>query len=76
MVGSLVVKDVNSVAATVAKIAIAVFVPVYTAFDALAGVGAGTLVKQVSCLSPDQSTTFKPTFDAFWNSAPFTATAS
>jgi hypothetical protein len=60
----------------VAKIAIAVFVPVYTAFDALAGVGAGTLVKQVSCLSPDQSTTFKPTVDAFWNSAPFTATAT
>lgn len=71
----LVVKDINSVAATVAKFAIAVFVPVYSAFDALAGVGTGTLVKQVSCLSPEQSTTFKPTIDAFWNSAPLTATA-
>jgi hypothetical protein len=71
----LLVKDVNNAGATVAKIAIAIFVPVYTAFDALAGVGTGTLVQQISCLSPEQSTTFKPTVDAFWNSAPLTASA-
>jgi hypothetical protein len=100
----------------VTKIAIVVFVPIYTAFDALAGVGTGTLVsrsvtqieestggeywrtatglpywqikeitpkakaeRRVSvgalCLSPDQSPTWKPTVDAFWNSAPLTATA-
>jgi hypothetical protein len=71
----LLVKDVNNAAATVAKIAIAIFVPVYTAFDALAGIGTGTLVQQVRCFSPDQSTAFKPAVDAFWNSTPLTATA-
>lgn len=71
----LLIKDVKNFAAMVAKVAIAVYVPVYAAFDALAGVGTGTLVQQVSCLSPDQSATFKPTVDAFWNSAPLAATA-
>jgi hypothetical protein len=45
------------------------YVPVYTAFDALAGIGTGTLVQQVSCLSPDQTAAL-PTVDAFWNGAP------
>ena len=71
----LLIKDVRNVAAAVAKIAIMVYVPVYTAFDALAGIGTGTLVQQVSCLSPDQSAAFKPTVDAFWNGAPLVATA-
>jgi integrase family protein with SAM-like domain len=49
----LLVKDVNNAAATVAKIAIAIFVPIYTAFDALAGIGTGTLVLWDSqCSSP------------------------
>jgi hypothetical protein len=72
----LLIKDCKNAAAMVAKIGIAVFVPVYAAFDALAGVGTGTLVREVSCLSPDQSTSFRPTVDAFWNSPPLATTAA
>ena len=56
----LLVRDLRNASAALAKIGVAVFVPVYTAFDVLAGVGTGTLVRQVSCLSPDQRAIFKP----------------
>src|SRR5689334_19678583 len=41
----LLIKDVHNAAGTVSKIAIAVFVPIYAAFDALMGIGTGTLVQ-------------------------------
>jgi len=69
-------KNVHNTAATVSKAAIAVFVPVYEAFDALAGIGTGTLVQQVSLLSPDKAVVFEPTIDAFWKSPTIYAIAA
>ena len=40
----LVVKDQRGVAAAISKLAIAIYIPVYAAFDALAGVGTGIVV--------------------------------
>jgi hypothetical protein len=74
-VAYLLVREIENWAAVVAKAAIAVFVPVYVAFDALAGVGTGTLVQQISCLQAAQVATFKLTVDAFWSSTPLAITA-
>ena len=57
-----------SPAAIVSRIAGAIFIPLYAAFDSLAGIGTGTLVRQVSRLPPNQSATFEPVIAAYWNS--------
>jgi len=57
-----------SPAAIVSRIAGAIFIPFYAAFDSLAGIGTGTLVRQVSRLSPNQSATFEPVIAAYWHS--------
>jgi hypothetical protein len=64
----LLVQERAGIAATVSKVAIAIYVPFYAGFDALIGLGTGTLVKQASSLTPAQFTTVEPVIDAFWNS--------
>jgi hypothetical protein len=50
----LLLVNARGPAVAVSTVAIAIYVPVYAAFDALAGIGTGTLVQQSRHLSPDQ----------------------
>jgi hypothetical protein len=64
------VKDVLNAAGSLSRIAIAIFVPLYAAFDAIIGIGTGILVRNASALPPGQLSTLRPYIDAFWNSGP------
>jgi hypothetical protein len=64
----LLVKDQSGIAATASKVAIAIYVPFYTGFDALIGIGTGTLAKQASRLTTAQFALMEPMIDAFWSS--------
>src|SRR5262245_54815533 len=44
LTGYLLVKDVHNLAASVSRVALAIYIPLYAAFDALAGIGTGVLV--------------------------------
>jgi hypothetical protein len=71
----LLTQGMSTIAATVSRIAAAIFIPTYAAFDALAGIGTGTLVKLVSTSSPDQSAVYEPIVAAYWNSSTIMAIA-
>src|SRR5262249_38292406 len=62
----LLIQPVRNVAAVVSRIAIAAYIPLYSAFDALAGIGTGALVKSVGMLPPDRLVAAKPLVDAFF----------
>lgn len=62
------VKDVRNFAALISRIAIILFIPIYAAFDALAGVGTGILVQQGSSL-PAGTSGIEPLIDAYWTSS-------
>jgi hypothetical protein len=64
----LLVKDAHNLAATVAKLALAIFIPIYAAFDALAGIGTGILVQSAQRLTPGNLTTVGPLIDSYWSS--------
>jgi hypothetical protein len=72
----LLIRDVGNVAATLSKVAIAVFVPLYAAFDALKGVGTGTLVQISLSLTGEQRATVTSVVDNFFGSATLYATAA
>ncbi len=72
----LLVKDVNNLAASLTKVALAVFVPIYAAFDAIAGIGTGILVENAKHLPPAELTTVSPFIDAYWNSSVLNAVAA
>src|SRR5262245_51178587 len=55
-------------AASVARVAIAVFIPVYAAFDALAGIGTGVFVGQASLVTPADPTAVGAVIDGYWQS--------
>jgi len=60
---------VQNAAATVSRIAIAVFVPLYSAFDALAGIGTGLLAQLTRGLAPTQAAIVEPLIDSYWSSS-------
>ena len=64
----LLVQDVDNVAATVSKAAIAVFVPIYAAFDALMGIGTGTLVQISQTVPAEQRAIAASVVNAFYDS--------
>jgi hypothetical protein len=64
----LLVKDVDNRAAAWSRVAIAVYVPIYAAFDALAGVGTGVLVQNASGLAPESRAAAESLIDAYWGS--------
>jgi hypothetical protein len=68
LAGYLLTREIHTPAAIVSRVALAVFVPTYAAFDALAGIGTGTLVSLVSRLAPNQSATFEPILTGYWGS--------
>lgn len=55
-------------AATVARVALAVFVIFYPAFDALLGIAVGVLVNYAGGLPADQQAAVATAIDHFWNS--------
>jgi hypothetical protein len=65
----LLLDGVHNGAAAVSRLAIAVFVPVYAAFDALTGIGTGTLVQLAQNLPPDQAAFATQFVNAFYDSA-------
>ena len=64
----LLTEGIHTPAALVSRVALAIFIPIYAAFDALAGIGTGTLVQLVNRLSPSQSAAFEPILTAYWSS--------
>ena len=64
----ILVKNVKNRAARFSKIGIAVFIPIYAAFDALAGIGTGTLVQAVGRHVPNSAQSLEPVVDAYWGS--------
>src|ERR1044071_8261898 len=62
----LLIQDQHGRAATIAKIAIAVFVPTYAGFDSIIGIGTGILVHYASRVPVSQLAILDPTINAFW----------
>ena len=56
----LLTQGIGSLAAILSRIAVAACIPIYVAFDALAGIGTGTLVELANRLAPNQSAAFEP----------------
>jgi hypothetical protein len=72
----VLVKDLRNRAAALSRIAIAAFVPLYAAFDALAGVGTGILVQSASGMEAPQRAAAETLIDAYWGSAALNAVAA
>jgi hypothetical protein len=72
----VLLQDVHNLAATLSRIAIAVFVPVYAAFDALMGIGTGVLVELSLKQPPDRMPSMEPLINAFYDSAVLYALAT
>jgi hypothetical protein len=65
----LILREERGLAATIGRIALAVFIPLYLGFDALIGLGTGTLVQYASQLPPDQLPEAKLAIEALWTSS-------
>src|SRR5262245_5316233 len=65
----LLISAVHNLAAAVSRTSIAVFVPIYAAFDALMGIGTGTLVQLSLKLPPEQRTSVMSMINGFYDSA-------
>src|SRR5262245_18634013 len=63
----LLLQGVQNFAASLSRIAIALFVPLYAGFDALAGIGTGILVHNAVQLQPAERIAVEPMIIAYWN---------
>jgi hypothetical protein len=64
----LLLDGVHNAAATLSRVALALFVPLYCAFDALAGLGTGLLARLASRLPSDQAGVAESLIDRYWSS--------
>ncbi len=62
----LLIKEQQGKAATIAKIAIAIFVPTYAGFDSIIGIGTGILIRYANGVSATQLPILDPMINAFW----------
>jgi hypothetical protein len=62
----LLIQDEHGVAATIAKIAIAIFIPTYAGFDSIIGIGTGVLIRYANGVPAIQLAILNPTIDAYW----------
>jgi len=62
----LVVKDQPGITASLAVIAIAIFVPTYAGFDSIIGIGTGILIRYANGVPTNQLVVLDPTINAFW----------
>jgi len=72
----VLIRDERGIAATVSRMALVVFIPFYVGFDALIGLGTGTLVQYAGHLPPNQLAAAKLAIDAVWTSGLGTVLAS
>jgi hypothetical protein len=70
------VKVASNRAANISKVAIGLFIPLYAAFDALAGLGTGTLVMEARRLQGDQLDFASKLIDGYWDSGLLVALAA
>ena len=63
-------------AAGIARVAIAVFIPMYAAFDSLAGIGTGVFVGQASLVTPSNPDVVGSVIDGYWQSPVLLAIAT
>jgi hypothetical protein len=64
----LLLNQVHNTAASLSRLAIAVFIPLYAAFDALAGIGTGLLARLGSELPATQVGVAESLIDRYWSS--------
>lgn len=64
----ILVRDIHNFASALTKVAIAIFIPIYAAFDAIAGIGTGILVENAKTMAPDEIAKVAPLIDAYWKS--------
>lgn len=64
------------IAATIGRIALAMFVPLYVGFDTLIGIAAGLLIRYAKALPADQLPVLEPAIDLFWSARIPTALAA
>jgi hypothetical protein len=64
----LLLDGVQSLMATISRIAISVFVIFYPAFDGLIGIGTGSLIRYATMLPLNQRILISSTIDTFWRS--------
>jgi Uncharacterized protein conserved in bacteria len=62
----LLIGDRQGRAVTLAKILIAIFIPTYTGFDSIIGIGTGILVQYANGVPPDHLAILDPAINAFW----------
>ncbi|HSB65982.1 MAG TPA: hypothetical protein VLD65_05340 [Anaerolineales bacterium] len=67
LAGFLLVQRRLGKAATIARIALAIFVPTYIAFDAITGIGTGILIQYAGRLPMNELVAVKPVIDAYWS---------
>ena len=63
----LIVRDLNSIVAIVARVSMVVFVVFYTVLDAVAGIAIGVLVRDTKELSVSQQNAVEGAIEALWN---------
>ena len=64
----LLLDGVHNAAANLSRVALAVFIPLYCAFDALAGLGTGLLAHLASQLPSNQTGVAESLIDRYWSS--------
>jgi hypothetical protein len=63
----LLLQGQRGLAATIGRLALMVYVPFYSGFDALVGVGTGTLIRDASSLPASHLAIVEPLIDAYWS---------
>ncbi len=64
----VLLQEEQGLAATISRVALAIFIPFYIGFDALIGLGTGTLVQYASHLPADQLPGARLAVEAVWTS--------
>ncbi|MBE3568056.1 MAG: hypothetical protein IMW90_20255 [Thermogemmatispora sp.] len=72
----LLTEDWHGLATTVSRGSIAAFIPLYAAFDAMVGIGTGTLVQSARSLPAPQLAVVEPIIQAYWASGTANALAT
>ena len=65
----LLVRRQRGLAAAVSLAAITLYVPCYAGFDAIVGLGTGSLVRYAAGVNPAQFPVLEPAIDVIWNGA-------
>ena len=70
-----ILRGINSIAATVSRTAMVIWLVSFSVYDSLAGVGTGVLVRQAASTSGEERARFTAAADFFWDS-PWTGAVS